>query len=76
MAQYRIVGSYKVYDVEPNPDVVVGQAAGNNSYNFSCATADELKALILANAAALVNSSAADAATKAAALAAISGEEE
>ena len=68
MAEYRIIGTYKVYDVTPNPDVVVGQAPLNNAYGFNCATVDELKALIIANAQALVDAATTDAVLKAAVL--------
>ena len=56
MATYKIIGSYRVYEVDANPDVVVGQAPGNNAYAFNVSTAEDLKQLVLANADALVSS--------------------
>lgn len=52
MAQYRIVGSYQIKDVEPNPDLVLAPNPANLSqfYNFNVASPEELEALIIANA--------------------------
>lgn len=52
MAQYMIVGSYRILDVEPNPDVTLAPnpASPNAAYSFSVATPEELEALIIANA--------------------------
>ncbi len=73
MATYKIIGSYKVYEVDANPDVVVGQAPGNNSYAFSVSTAEDLKALVIANAQALVDAATTDKALKEAVLDSIDG---
>jgi hypothetical protein len=52
MAQYKIVGSYRVIDVEPNPDVVLAPnpLVANQSYAFSVDSPEQLEALIIANA--------------------------
>lgn len=52
MADYRIVGSYKIVDAEPNPDVTLAPnpASPNQLYTFNVATPEELEALIIENA--------------------------
>lgn len=73
MATYKIIGTYRVYETDANPDVVVGQAPGNNAYAFNVSTAEDLKNLVLANAQALVDAAGADKALKEAVLDAIDG---
>jgi hypothetical protein len=51
LAQYKIVGSYQVVDIDPTPDVVVAPAP-NAAYQFTLSTAEDLKQFVLANAAA------------------------
>jgi hypothetical protein len=51
LAQYKIVGSYQIVDIEPTPDVAVAPAS-NSSYQFTLNTAEDLKQFVLANAAA------------------------
>ncbi len=52
MATYKIVGSYQVKDVDPNPDAVLAPNAGNSNafYTFSVDTPEQLESLIIANA--------------------------
>lgn len=49
MALYKIIGSYQIVDVEPNPDVVVAPTP-TTAYQFTLDTAEQLKQLVLANA--------------------------
>lgn len=56
MATYKIVGSYRILEVEANPDVVVEQAPNNNSFTFSVSTVGELSTLILNNTQAFIDS--------------------
>lgn len=51
MAQYKLVGSYQIVDIEPTPDAVVAPSP-NAAYQFILGTAEELKQFVLANAAA------------------------
>lgn len=52
MAQYKIIGSYQIKDVDPTPDAVLAPNPGNSSafYNFSVNTPEELEELVRANA--------------------------
>jgi hypothetical protein len=52
MAQYKIVGNYKIVDVEPNPDVTLAPnpASPNQTYSFSVDSPEALETLIIENA--------------------------
>jgi hypothetical protein len=52
MAQYKIVGTYQIKDVEPSPDAVIAPnpANGGQFYSFSVNTPEELEELVIANA--------------------------
>lgn len=52
MATYKIVGSYQIKDIDPNPDAVLAPNPANTSqfYSFSVNTPEELESLIIANA--------------------------
>lgn len=76
MAQYKIVGTYRIMDVDPNPDVVVAPNPSNptSSYSFSVADAAEFGALVLLNAQIKAAGTSSTAAIDAAVLAAVDGD--
>jgi hypothetical protein len=49
MAQYKIIGSYQIVDVAPNPDVVLAPSP-STFYTFSFDTAQQLKQFVIDNA--------------------------
>jgi hypothetical protein len=52
MADYRIIGSYQIKDVEPNPDQLLAPNPANLSsfYSFNVSTPEQLEELIRSNA--------------------------
>jgi hypothetical protein len=52
MAQYKIVGSYQIKDVEPSPAAVLAPNPLSSAqvYSFSVSTPEELEELVIANA--------------------------